>query len=96
MWISNCAKKYRRTYFITSERFETSIMAEGLMKMQRHHVHLSGDLETAGAVGMRHGKVVILQIAAARMRIDGFVFYRSENGVWLVENVPIQYISKLG
>lgn len=68
------------------------ILRDGLLKMARHHVHLSVDTETATKVGQRHGKPVVLTVDAARMRADGHVFYRSANGVWLVEHVPPQYL----
>jgi putative RNA 2'-phosphotransferase len=70
-----------------------AIMREGLSRMHRHHVHLSGDLETAKKVGGRRGKPVVLKVDAARMRSDGHVFYRSANGVWLVDVVPPEYLS---
>lgn len=68
------------------------ILRDGLRRMARHHVHLSGDTETATKVGRRHGKPVVIVVDAARMRADGHVFYRSANGVWLVEHVPPQYL----
>lgn len=69
-----------------------SIRAEGLQKRKRHHVHLSQDAETARAVGMRHGPPVILTIRAGEMARQGHSFYRSANGVWLVEAVPPEFI----
>jgi putative RNA 2'-phosphotransferase len=72
----------------TVERFLASIMAEGLKKGKRHHVHLSQDVETARRVGARRGKPVILQVAAGRMHAEGFKFFRSANGVWLADAVP--------
>ena len=68
------------------------IRQEGLKKMRRHAVHLSPDVETATIVGRRRGKPIILTIAAGRMHADGFVFYRSDNGVWLVDEVPPTYL----
>jgi putative RNA 2'-phosphotransferase len=68
------------------------VRAEGLKKMARQHVHLSGDVKTALAVGARRGPPVVLTIDAAAMRRDGFVFYRSANGVWLVDAVPPAYL----
>ena len=79
-------------YHGTTTRFEESIRSKGLLKMKRHHVHLSGDLNTAKTVGMRHGKVLLLRINSLQMKRDGFKFYRSENDVWLVEEVPSKYI----
>ena len=69
-----------------------SIMQSGLSKMNRHHVHLSTDLAIAAKVGQRRGKAVVLEIAAGNMTQDGFLFYRSENEVWLVDHVPAKYI----
>jgi putative RNA 2'-phosphotransferase len=76
----------------TVERFLASIMAEGLKKGKRHHVHLSEDLETARRVGARRGKPVILSVAAGRMHAEGFKFYRSANGVWLTNSVPADFL----
>ncbi|HUR52732.1 MAG TPA: RNA 2'-phosphotransferase [Gemmataceae bacterium] len=68
------------------------ILADGLQRRARHHVHLSPDTETATKVGARHGKPVVLVIDAAKMRADGHVFFCSANGVWLVDEVPPQYL----
>ncbi len=69
-----------------------SILGQGLKKGKRHAVHLSPDLETARKVGSRRGPPVVLLVQTGRMAADGFTFTRSENGVWLVERVPPEYI----
>lgn len=69
-----------------------SIKAQGLLRRQRTHVHLSPDEGTAIRVGQRHGAPVVLRIRAAQMARDGYVFYRSANGVWLTEQVLPAYI----
>ena len=79
-------------YHVTAERFLSSIMEKGLLPMSRQQVHLSTAYDTAVAVGKRHGKVVVLDIDSAKMHEDGILFYCSENGVWLVDTVPTQYI----
>jgi putative RNA 2'-phosphotransferase len=71
----------------------TSIFAEGLVKRSRNHVHLSAEEDTARTVGSRHGRAVVLRVAAARMHADGVPFYLSANGVWLVESVAPSYIT---
>jgi putative RNA 2'-phosphotransferase len=81
-------------YHGTVERFLTSIIENGLEKRARQHVHLSADVITATRVGGRRGKPVVLTIAAANMHSAGFSFFRSENGVWLTDHVPPQYISR--
>ena len=79
-------------YHGTALRFLDSIRQTGLEKRSRQHVHLSPDEETATKVGIRHGKPIILRILTGKMTADGFVFYRSVNGVWLTDSVPVQYI----
>lgn len=79
-------------YHGTATRFLDSILQEGLNPQQRQYVHLSTDIETATAVGQRYGKPVILKIKALLMHEQGFVFYRSENGVWLTDSVPPSFL----
>ena len=69
-----------------------SIRRSGLSRQQRHHVHLSPDTDTARKVGERRGPPVVLVVGAARMAQAGHVFYRSENGVWLTDRVPPEFI----
>ncbi|MDL5056237.1 RNA 2'-phosphotransferase [Geitlerinema calcuttense] len=82
-------------YHGTGEKSVPTILQSGLLKMSRHHVHLSENVETAQKVGMRHGKPVILAIDTVAMQEAGFSFYRSDNGVWLVDEVPPQYLRVL-
>jgi putative RNA 2'-phosphotransferase len=79
-------------YHGTGERAAEPIRREGLGKMRRHHVHLSADVPTATAVGRRHGRPVVFAVDAAGMARDGYTFYRSDNGVWLVDAVPPRYL----
>jgi putative RNA 2'-phosphotransferase len=82
-------------YHGTAEKNVGVIFAEGLKKMSRHHVHLSSDTETAKKVGMRYGKPVIFQVDTKAMLTEGFEFYVSANGVWLVETVPPKFLKIL-
>lgn len=79
-------------YHGTAERFLGSIEVDGIRKGKRHHVHLSRDINTAMKVGRRHGKVVVLEVASGKMHGCGHDFYLSENGVWLTEYVPPEFI----
>lgn len=81
-------------YHGTATRFVEAIMEEGLRKQQRTHVHLSADVDTASKVGTRHGKLALLVIDADTMHRDGYQFFLSQNGVWLTEKVPPQYIRR--
>lgn len=71
-----------------------SILASGLEKRDRHHVHLSADVATAANVGQRHGKPVIFEVQALQMYHDGIPFFLSNNGVWLTDAVPPQYLKQ--
>lgn len=81
-------------YHGTGEKYVASIDASGLMPKSRLYVHLSADEETANTVGARHGKPVVYVVNAEQMHNDGYVFYRSVNGVWLTKSVPVLYLEK--
>jgi len=81
----------------TSSAVVDIIMEEGLKKMTRNHVHLSTDIETATTVGDRHTKsasktTVILKVKSKEMSDDGYKFYLSKNGVYLIDHVPSKYL----
>lgn len=78
-------------YHGTAMKHLDSIRRNGLQKGARLHVHLSKDIPTAIAVGQRHGEPVVLTIDTKSMVEDGYKFYLSNNGVWLVDYVPITY-----
>jgi putative RNA 2'-phosphotransferase len=78
----------------TSSKAAAVIQKEGLKPMSRQYVHLSDDIATAEAVaGRRKGDTVIFEVDCAAMLRDGFKFFLSENGVWLVDAVPAKYLS---
>jgi putative RNA 2'-phosphotransferase len=60
--------------------------------MERHDVHLSAEAKSALKVGQRYGKPVLLIIRAGDMHRSGHIFRCSENGVWLVQSVPPEFI----
>lgn len=80
-------------YHGTTGKYIDSILRTGLQKQNRQHVHLSATVETAKAVGSRHGKPIIVTIEAKAMWDDGLLFYLSANKVWLADLVPPQYLS---
>lgn len=86
-----------KLYHGTAERFLEPIMKEGLKKMNRHHVHMYSEenIDKALNTGARHQKgksAIVLIIDAKRMHNEGFVFYKSENDVYLTDAVPPKYI----
>jgi putative RNA 2'-phosphotransferase len=80
-------------YHGTVGRFLAGIRAQGLLKGQRHHVHLSLDVTTAETVGRRRGVPVIIKVAAGTMHRAGHEFYQSANGVWLTDHVPPEFLT---
>lgn len=79
-------------YHGTVARFLPAIRRDGLSRRDRHHVHLSADVETAVTVGDRRGEAIVLVIRAGEMAAEGHTFRRSANGVWLCEAVPARFI----
>jgi putative RNA 2'-phosphotransferase len=81
-------------YHGTVKRFLASIKTNGLVKGNRHHVHLSADVNTAENVGNRRGKAIVLEVLSGQMHEDGYQFFLSANGVWMTDTVPPQYLTE--
>ncbi len=77
----------------TAAKSVAVIMAEGLKPGRRQQVHLSLDADTATNVGMRHGKPVVLTVDAFDMHQLGHQFFQADNGVWLTDLVPPQFLT---
>lgn len=84
-------------YHGTSKSAYELIKCDGIKKITRDYVHLSEDIPTAVSVGMRHaktvGNLIVLSVDTQKMTMDGHKFYIAENGVWLADYVPPQYLS---
>ena len=85
----------KKLFHGTADKFLESIYENGLLKKQRHHVHLSTDIKTAIKVGHRHGKVAVFEVDSERMSEDGIAFFVSENNVWLTDSVPPKYLKRI-
>lgn len=79
-------------YHGTAEKSLDAILTEGLKGMGRLYVHLSKDKETAKKVGKRHGRPVVLEVAAGQMYRDGKRFFLSANGIWMTGMVDVKYL----
>ena len=82
-------------YHGTHTQAVTEILKTGLLKMSRHHVHLTTNLSVAHEVGGRRGKSIIIGVNAILMESNGHDFYCTENDVWLVDHVPPEYLKLL-
>lgn len=80
----------------TSDKSLDKIMEEGIKKMSRQHVHLSGSYRTAVETGKRHvhdgHRVVVLLVNTDAMWQDGVEIFMSNNGVYLTDYVDPKYI----
>ncbi|CAH2057885.1 unnamed protein product [Thlaspi arvense] len=78
-----------------------SILASGLKRMNRLHVHFSCGLPTDGEVisGMRRNVNVLIFLDIKKALEDGIAFYISDNKVILTEGingvVPVDYFQKI-
>lgn len=69
------------------------IQEKGILRMDRHQVHLSLDEGTALIVARRRpGHAIKVRVLAGQMHEDGHKFYQSTNGVWLTDHVPPKYL----
>lgn len=78
----------------TSVAAMDTIESEGLERKQRDFVHLSSEQASARKVAERKGKPVVIEIAAGLMHKNGHVFYQGDNGVWMTDHVPPDYLNK--
>ena len=79
-------------YHGTATKNVDSILKNGILKGNRHYVHLSANLKTAQKVGARHGKPYIFKIETFKMQEAGLKFYVSENGVWLTDFISEEFL----
>ena len=80
-------------YHGTSPEASLLILQEGLLPMQRQHVHLSADRETALLVGRRKASQPVLLLVWARKADEGGIaFYLGKEKVWLGDAVPAEII----
>lgn len=80
----------------TAEAYYKIIQSGSISKMSRLYVHMQSSIINAEQSARRWGKTpVVLEIAVDEMYDNGYKFYLSENGVWLVDNVPIKYVRNI-
>jgi putative RNA 2'-phosphotransferase len=85
-----------RLFHGTAPASWAEIHVHGLVPMRRQYVHMSTNVETALAVGLRRSSTPrILLIDAARVHADGTPFYEGHERVWLAFEVPCEYIAPM-
>lgn len=63
-------------------------------KRSRHHVHLTADPVIAVQIARRRADPVLLIVDGKKMAAAGYTFFLSINGVWLTDNVPLDFITE--
>lgn len=81
-------------YHGTTKKAYQKIKKSGaILKMDRHAVHLQSDLSKAWQSAWRwHLEPIVLKIDARKLSQDGGKLGKTDNDVWCIEKVPIQYI----
>ncbi|PSV00725.1 RNA 2'-phosphotransferase [Photobacterium kishitanii] len=68
---------------------------KSIKRMSRNFVQLTDDIRKAKKIGARHGSPVIIKIDTRSMNRDNIAIFKSENGVFLTNNVPAMYFSEI-
>lgn len=80
-------------YHGTSLNNIQGIIVNGLNSQSRLYVHLSDNIDTAKKTGQRHGKPFIIEIDTKSLLKNGWVFYKTNQNVWLTTDIPTEYLS---
>jgi putative RNA 2'-phosphotransferase len=79
-------------YHGTAAHLLEFIACEGLVPGTRKYVHLHVSPRLAMEAGALHGEAELLAVRVALMLAERFLFYRAEEGVWLVKAVPAEFL----
>lgn len=90
---------YKELYHGTEDRFVSSIMKTGLLKMERKHIHMVSTMPRKQQLsGFKVSSNTIIVINMKKAMEDGIVFLRSANNVILSEGIqgciPPKYITR--
>ncbi|MBN1233074.1 MAG: RNA 2'-phosphotransferase [Candidatus Coatesbacteria bacterium] len=78
----------------TTQDNVATIFKDGLKPQGRNFVHLSASLKEAVNVGLRRDpKPAVFKVLALAAHKAGIVFYRSQNNIYLVKEIPPQFLT---
>jgi putative RNA 2'-phosphotransferase len=70
------------------------INKNGLLKMERHDVHMFDNYDLALSIATKRRKnPIVIKIKSQDMVMAGYKFKLSTNNVWLTESVPQQFLA---
>ncbi|MCJ8347789.1 RNA 2'-phosphotransferase [bacterium] len=81
-------------YFGSNTREAQKLIENGLQPLKIEYVVLNQEKAPCLKSAKKTGKAVVFSIDSKKMHKDGFKFYIQKAGVWFVDQVPPQYISK--
>ncbi len=85
-----------KLYYPVSEEELDIVMERGLRPTDRQKVHLSRTYENALSAGLRRAEApIILAIDAARMKDDAYVIQQAGKTVYVTDEVPSEYLSRV-
>lgn len=82
---------YHRANTHSYEKF----LRQGMKSKNKKHTYLGATIQDAKKFGHWRGKEVMLQIHAKKMHDQGYAFYLSNSGIWLTEEVPVEFIHEV-
>lgn len=81
-------------YHGTTKEAYSSIVNNGINSMKRGYVHLASNINEAIRVGKRRTNIpYILEIDAKRAYLDGVIFYKGNDEIYLTKYIDEKYIS---
>lgn len=77
----------------TSDKM-VNILDKGILPMKRQYVHLSQNVDDAIKVASRRvsKSITVLQVESQKAYKEGVKFYKENEGIWLSDAIPSQYI----
>jgi putative RNA 2'-phosphotransferase len=81
-------------YFGSNTREADQLLESGLKPLKGNFVILNQEKEPCLRSAKKTGKALIFSIDSKSMHKDGHKFFIQKGGVWFVDKVPPQYLSK--
>lgn len=81
-------------YYVNGDEFKEYTMKNGLVSNGGHLSMMRADIDETMQIGAATwDRPIIYTVHSGAMYRQGFIFYKSENGVWLTERVPVEYLT---
>ncbi|PCJ16661.1 MAG: hypothetical protein COB02_15660 [Candidatus Cloacimonadota bacterium] len=81
-------------YYGSNTRLAPQHLEQGLKPSKADFVILNQEKDPCIKLAKKTGKPLIFSVDSKSMQKDGYKFYIQKGGVWWVNEVPAQYLSK--